>query len=213
MTKILMTGLLVAAGFAGAAQAADKAPEYKGPTLDYKTTPAGTYELDTTHAGVTWRIDHLGFSNFIGRFEDMTGTATVNPADLSKSGVVFTIETDSVDTNVDKLDDHMEAADILDAAKYPNITFTSTKIEVTGTNAAGKATGKVYGMLSLKGVTKPVVMDVVFNGHGVSPFGGSERIGFDGTFTIKRSDFGIVSLLPMVGDTVSVQFAVEFTKK
>lgn len=219
MTKVLLTGLLVAAGFAGVAHAAtakagaDKPAPYAGPTLDYKTTQAGTYVLDTTHAGVTWRIDHLGFSNFIGRFAEMTGTATVNPADLSKSGVVFTIETDSVDTNVDKLDDHMEAADILDAAKYPTITFTSTKIEVTGKNAAGKDTGKVYGMLSLKGVTKPVVMDVVFNGHGLSPFGGSERIGFDGTFTIKRSDFGIVAMLPMVGDEVSVQFAVEFTKK
>ncbi len=224
MTKLLMTGLLVAAGMAGAAHAADtkataakpaaeKPAAYAGPTLDYKTIAAGTYELDKTHAGVTWRIDHLGFSNFIGRFEDLSGTATVNPADLSKSGVVFTIKADSVDTNVDALDDHIEKADILDTDKYPNITFTSTKVEVTGKNAKGKDTGKIYGMLSLKGVTKPVVMDVVFNGHGVSPFGGAERIGFDGSFTIKRSDFGVNALLPMVGDNVEVTFAVEFTKK
>lgn len=219
MTKTLMAGLLVAAGMTGAVHAVDtkaaaaKPAAYAGPTLDYKSIAAGTYELDNTHAGVTWRIDHLGFSNFMGRFEDLSGTATVNPADLSKSGVVFTIKADSVDTNVDKLDDHIEKADILDTAKFPNITFTSTKVEVTGKNAKGKDTGKIYGMLSLKGVTKPVVMDVVFNGHGVSPFGGSERIGFDGSFTIKRSDFGVNALLPMVGDNVEVTFAVEFTKK
>ncbi|RYG61960.1 MAG: polyisoprenoid-binding protein [Alphaproteobacteria bacterium] len=219
MTKLLMTGLLVAAGLTSAVHAADAKPAaektapYAGPTRDYKSISAGTYELDKTHAGVTWRIDHLGFSNFIGRFEDLEGTATVNPADLSKSGVVFTIKTDSVDTNVDKLDDHIEKADILDTDKYPTITFTSTKVEVTGKNAAGKDTGKIYGMLSLKGVTKPVVMDVVFNGHGVSPFGGNARIGFDGSFTIKRSDFGVNALLPMVGDNVEVTFAVEFTKK
>lgn len=216
--KFLVAGLLVAAGMANVGFAADAAkpgaaPAYAGPTLDYKTTTAGTYVLDNTHAGVTWRVNHLGFSNFIGRFEDITGTATVNPADLSKSGVVITIKSDSVDTNVDALDEHMEKADFLDSDKYPAITFTSTKVEVTGKNAAGKDTGKISGMLSLKGVTKPVTMDVVFNGHGVSPFGGNERIGFDGTLNIKRSDFAMGAMVPMVGDEVAIQFAVEFTKK
>ena len=137
----------------------------------------------------------------------------MNPADLSKSGVVITIKSDSVDSNVDALDEHLEKADFLDTDKYPSITFTSTKIELTGKNSAGKDTGKLYGMLGLRGVTKPVVMDVVFNGHGVSPFGGSERIGFDGTLNIKRSDFGMGAMVPMVGDEVAIQFAVEFTKK
>ncbi len=217
MTKtLLMTGLLVAAGMASVGFAADAkpaAPAYAGPVLDYKTAVAGTYVLDQTHAGITWRVDHLGFSSFIGRFEEMSGTATVNPADLSKSGVVMTIKAESADTNVDALDEKLEKADFFDADKYPSITFTSTKIEVTGKNAQGKDTGKLHGMLSLKGVTKPVVMDVVFNGHGESPFGGGPRIGFDGTLTIKRSDFGMGVMVPMVGDEVAVQFAVEFTKK
>lgn len=207
---MLAATVLTAAAFG--VQAADAPAAYKGPSTDYKTVTAGTYKLDKTHAGVNFRIDHLGFSNFIGRFEDIDGTATVNPADLSKSGVVITIETDSVDTNVDKLDDHLEAADFFDSKKFKAITFTSTKIEVTGTTPEGKSIGKVHGMLSLRGVTKPVVLDVVFNGHGVSPFGGNERIGFDGTTTIKRSDFGMGSMVPMVGDNVQIQFAVEFTK-
>lgn len=206
----LMLAATVLTGAAFGVQAAD-AP-YKGPSLDYKTAVAGTYKLDKTHAGVNFRINHLGFSNFMGRFEDIDGTATVNPTDLSKSGVIITLETDSVDTNVDKLDEHLEAADFFDSAKFKAITFTSTKVEVTGTNAQGKSTGKVHGMLSLRGVTKPVVLDVVFNGHGQSPFGGGERLGFDGSTTIKRSDFGMGSMVPMVGDEVEIQFAVEFTK-
>jgi len=210
-SKLMMAATVMTAS-AFAVQAADAPAAYAGPSKDYKTVTAGTYKLDKTHAGVNFRIDHLGFSNFIGRFEDIDGTATVNPADLSKSGVVITIETDSVDTNVDKLDDHLEAADFFDSKTFKAITFTSTKVEVTGTTPEGKSIGKVHGMLSLRGVTKPVVLDVVFNGHGVSPFGGSERIGFDGTTTIKRSDFGMGAMVPMVGDSVQIQFAVEFTK-
>jgi polyisoprenoid-binding protein YceI len=209
-TKMMLAATVLTAAAFGV-HAAD-APAYKGPSLDYKTAPAGTYKLDKTHAGVTFRINHLGFSNFIGRFEDVDGTATVNPADLSKSGVIFSVETDSVDTNVDKLDDHLEAADFFDSKTFKAITFTSTKVEITGTNAEGKSIGKVHGMLSLRGVTKPVVLDVVFNGHGVSPFGGGERMGFDGTTTIKRSDFGMGAMVPMVGDEVQIQFAVEFTR-
>lgn len=209
-TKLMLAATVLTAATFGV-QAAD-APAYKGPSLDYKTAVAGTYKLDKTHAGVTFRINHLGFSSFMGRFEDMDGTVTLNPTDLSKSGVVFTIETDSVDTNVDKLDEHLEAADFFDSAKFKAITFTSTKVEVTGTNPEGKSIGKVHGMLSLRGVTKPVVLDVVFNGHGQSPFGGGERLGFDGTTTIKRSDFGMGAMVPMVGDEVQIQFAVEFTK-
>ena len=209
-TKMMLAATVMTAAMLSV-QAAE-APAYKGPSLDYKTAVAGTYKLDKTHAGVTFRIDHLGFSSFMGRFEDMDGTATVNPADLSRSGVVFNIETDSVDTNVAKLDEHLEAADFFDAAKFKTISFTSTKMEVTGTTPEGKTVGKVHGMLSLRGVTKPVVLDVVFNGHGTSPFGGGERMGFDGTTTIKRSDFGMGAMVPMVGDEVQIQFAVEFTK-
>ncbi|PZP38866.1 MAG: polyisoprenoid-binding protein [Pseudomonas fluorescens] len=190
-----------------------QATDYKGPSLDYKTVTAGTYELDKTHASVIFKIDHLGFSNFAGRFDDIDGTATVNPVDLSKSGVVITIDADSADTGVDKLDEHLEGADFFNTEKYKSITFTSTKVEVTGTTANGKSIGKVHGLLNMLGVSKPVVLDVVFNGHGVSPFGGNERIGFDGTTTIKRSDFGMSKMVPMVGDDVKVQIAVEFTKK
>ncbi len=209
-TKMMLAATVLTAAAFGV-QAAD-APDYNGPSLDHKTAVAGTYKLDKTHAGVSFRIDHLGFSQFMGRFEDMDGTVTLNPTDLSKSGVVFNLETDSVDTNVDKLDDKLEGADFFDSAKFKAITFTSTKVEVTGTNPQGKSIGKVHGMLSLRGVTKPVVLDVVFNGHGESPFGGGQRIGFDGTTTIKRSDYGMNTLVPMVGDEVQIQFAVEFTK-
>ncbi len=207
----LMLAATVMTGSAFVLQAEEAAP-YAGPTLDYKTAQAGTYKLDKSHAGVTFRIDHLGFSQFMGRFEDMDGTLTLNPADVNRSGVVFNIETDSVDTTVDALDEKLVKADFFNAEQFKAITFTSTKVDVTGTTAEGKAVGQVHGMLSLRGVTKPVVLDVVFNGHGEGPFGGGQRLGFDGTATIKRSEFGMDKYIPTVGDDVKVQFAVEFTK-
>lgn len=218
--KLLMAGLLVAAGLSNVGFAADAAkgaaaaaPVASGPSLDYKTMPAGTYVLDPTHASVVWKVMHMGFSNFAGRFDKISGTATVNPADLSKSGVVVSIASDSGDTGVEKLDDELEQKDFFNAEAYPAITFTSTKIEVTGKNAAGRDTGKIYGMLSMKGVTKPAVLDVTFNGHGPNPMMATQqRMGFEASTTIKRSEFGFTHLLPVVGDEVQLIIAVEFTK-
>lgn len=211
MKKLVLTGLLVAAGLASAGYAADAAAP-KGPDTDYKTTPAGTYVLDNSHASIVWKVWHMGTSHFAGRFDKISGTATVNPADLNKSGVVITVDSGSGDTNVPKLDGELKEADYFNAEKYPAITFTSTKIELTGKTADGKDAGKITGMLSMLGVTKPVVLDVVFNGHGVSPMGGPERMGFNATTTIKRSDFGFTKLVPLVSDEVELEIAAEFSK-
>jgi polyisoprenoid-binding protein YceI len=155
----------------------------------------------------------MGLSHFAGRFDKISGTATVNPADLSKSGAVISIDSSSGNTGVAKLDDELDQKDFFDAEKFPAITFTSTKVEVTGKNAAGKDIGKIYGMLSLKGVTKPITLDVTFNGHGPNPMMATqERMGFEASTTIKRSEFGFTYGVPMVSDEVELIIAAEFTK-
>lgn len=203
MKTLMLTTALVAASFAAQAQAT---------STDVKTVVPGTYELDVTHASVEWKVMHMGFSHFAGRFEDMKGTATVG-SDLTKSGVVITIDADSAETGVDKLDDHLETADFFDAKKYPAITFTSTKIEVTGKTADGKPTGKVHGMLSMRGVTKPIVLTATFNGHGQHVMSKVETLGFNATGVIKRSEFGMTYGAGMVGDEVTLDIAAEFSKK
>lgn len=210
----LMGGLLLAAGISGvqAAEVGSKLAGLERPNLDYKTADAGTYVLDSSHASVVWKVWHMGFSHFAGRFDKITGTATVKPDDLNKSGVVITVDSSSADTGVAKLDDELDGAEFFDATKFPAITFTSTKVELTGKTADGKQQGKVYGMLSLRGVTKPVVLDAVFNGHGPNPMNQQERMGFNATLTIKRSDFGMDHLVPLVSDDVELEIAAEFSK-
>lgn len=220
MRQFFVAGMIVAAGIAGSAFAADtKAPAAAaaaaapaGPVLDYKTVVPGTYTLDGSHVSVVWKIWHMGYSHFAGRFDKISGTATVNP-DLSKSGVVITIDASSGNTGVAKLDEELDEPNFFNADKYPAITFNSTKVDVTGKTEDGKDKGKIYGTLSMKGVTKPVVLDVVFNGHGSNPMmAGQERMGFEASTKIKRSDFGLSYGIPMVSDEVELIIAAEFTK-
>lgn len=209
MTKFLMGALLATSLLAGQAFAA---PDVKTPDLDYKTIDNGTYVLDGSHASVVWRVWHMGYSHFAGRFDKITGTASVNTTDMDKSGVSVNIDAKSGDTGVAKLDAELIEPMFFDAAKYPAITFKSTKLTVTGKTADGKATGTLAGDLTLHGVTKPVVLDVVFNGHGPNPMGGAKRMGFNATGTLKRSDFGVSYGIPVVSDEVTFEIAAEFTK-
>lgn len=216
MRNYVVAGALLASALVSVGFAADKPakmPPFVPPVLDYKTAEAGTYVLDANHVSVVWKVWHMGFSHFAGRFDKISGTATVDPANLAKSGVVITIDASSGDTGIAKLDEELDQKEYFDAEQFPNITFTSTKVEVNGKTADGKDAGKVYGMLSLKGVTKPIVLDAVFNGHGPTPMFGGERIGFEASGKIKRSEFGFNQGIPFVSDEVDLIIAAEFTKK
>lgn len=206
MIRTMMIGGLVL--LASASFAADA----KGPEIDYIKAEKGVYVVDGTHAMVGWKVWHMGTSHYTGRFDKVSGTLKLDPAKPTESTISVTIDPNSVDTTSAKLTEEIISAQFFDAAKYPQITFKSTKVELGAKGKDGKQAGKVTGDLSLHGVTKPVVLDVVFNGSQAHPMMGKQMVGFSGTTTIKRSDFGVSYGVPMVGDDVAIELEVEFHK-
>jgi polyisoprenoid-binding protein YceI len=163
-----------------------------------------TYKLDPSHTDVLFTWNHLGFSNPTGHFGQIEGTLVYDEADPTRSSVEATLPLAGLDTHVAKLDEHLKKDEFLDAAKYPTITFKSTKVETAG---SGKL--KVTGDLTLRGVTKPVVLDVKLNGAGPHPMKKVPAIGFDATTTIKRSEFGIDAYVPNISDELKVSITTE----
>ncbi len=163
-----------------------------------------TYKLDPTHTDVLFTWSHFGFSNPTGHFGQIEGTLVYDEADPTRSSVEATLPLAGLDTHVSKLDDHLKKDEFLDAAKYPTITFKSTQVETAG---SGKL--KVTGNLTIRGVTKPVVLDVKLNGAGPHPMKKVPAIGFDATTTIKRSDFGMDAYVPSVSDELKVSITTE----
>lgn len=179
-----------------------------GPTTDLSKTTSGVYEIDPSHTNVIWGINHMGFSTYYGRFNKIEGTLNFDAKAPEKSKLDVTINPASVDTNNEKLQAELIGPQWFDTAKYPRITFVSTKIEKL--SATG---GKVTGDLTLHGVTKPVTLDVTFNGAGANPIMKVEELGFSAKGKIKRSDFNVSQYIPMVGDEVELTISSELHLK
>jgi polyisoprenoid-binding protein YceI len=177
------------------------------------TAPAGAYTLDPAHSTVVFRLSHLGFSKYTGGFSKLDGTLNFDPAHPEAMKVEANIDPKSLTLPAPPkgFHDTLLGKDWLDAAKYPEITFRSTSVQVTG-----PASAKVTGDLTLHGVTKPVVLDATFNGgYAANAFDGA-RAGFSGKTTIRRSDFGISYGIPApgtnmgVGDNIDVLIETEW---
>lgn len=169
---------------------------------------AGAYKLDASHGKITWSVDHLGFSTYVGQFVNASAELTLDPANPSASSLTATIPLTEVDSNNDGLDAHLQTADFFDTANHPVATFVSRSVTV---DADDSSEATVVGDLTLRGVTRPVTMEVDFNQAGVSM--GSYKAGFDGEATIKRSDFGISYGLPVLGDEVTLHIEGEFIRQ
>ncbi len=162
------------------------------------------YQIDPTHTATVFTWNHFGFSTPSANFSDIQGTINVDNAKPANSSVNVTIPLTSLNTNVKALDEHLKTADFFDAAKYPNITFKSTKVQ-----ALGKNKYKITGNLTVKDVTKPVVLDAVLNKQGIHPMTKAESIGFNATTSFNRSAFGVGAYVPNVGDKVTVNITTE----
>jgi polyisoprenoid-binding protein YceI len=183
-------------------------PAIAAPTsTDPAKVPAGDYVLDKSHASLTVRVPHMGFSNYTMRFDRLEGGFAYNPADWTTAKATITVDPASINTGAASFDKEIAGPKFFDAARYPTISFVSTA--VSGQDGKGQVTGD----LTFHGVTKPVTLDVVFNGVGPGMLGAGTRLGFSGTTRIKRSDFGVTAVDNLVGDDVDLQFEVEFTKK
>jgi len=181
--------------------------------------PAGEYSVDLSHASLNFRLSHLGLSRYTARFTRFEAKLAYDPAQPAAQSVTAVIDANSLQTNYPdpaKLNfDAQIERQFLETAKYPQITFRSTKVQPTGAKTA-----RVTGDLTLHGVTRPVVLEATYNGGyppgGMDPSGA--RIGFSAHGTLRRSEFGISFGLPApgsemgVGDEIEVMIEAEFSR-
>lgn len=162
------------------------------------------YAFDPAHTQVQFSVDHLGFSHPHGRFDRIRGGFTFDAAHPEKSALAVTIDAASIDMGSSDWDRALTGANFLNTAKYPEISFHSTTIEKTGAR-----TGKITGDLTLRGVTKPVTLEVTYNRSGMHPLNKNYIAGFSASAKIRRADFGMTYGLPGIGDDVSIDIQVE----
>ncbi len=160
------------------------------------------YVLDDTHLSIAFLVSHIGFAKTLGMFRTAEGSFTFDADAPAVSDISVEIDAASVFTNHDRRDNHLRGKDFLWAKKHPKISFVGTGAEQTGPK-----TGRIMGDLTLRGVTQPVTLDVVWNRSGVYPFGTKHHaIGISARTTIKRSAFGMTYALTgdLVGDDVEI---------
>ena len=180
----------------------------------YQDMPAGLYRLDKTHASLTWKVSHLGLSNYTARFTRFDAEIDFKPQAPENSRVMVTIDPTSIETDYpypEKKDFDkklVQKAEWFNATKFPEIKFTSTAIEMTGENTA-----IMTGDLTFLGVTKPLSFSVTFNGAmKKQPFSKKPTLGFSATGSLKRSEWGMATYVPNIGDGVMLLIEAEFAK-
>lgn len=174
---------------------------------DASLVKAGNYAVDSAHTQIVFTVNHLGFNSYYGIFGGATGSLTLDPAKPATSSVSIEIPLAELVTTNQQLNAHLAAPDFFDTKKFPTASFKSTSVTVDGTKA------KIAGNLTLKGVTKPVVLDAWFTGAGPAPMTKAATVGFEATTTIKRSDFGVSYGVPIVSDEVPLRITVAFEKQ
>jgi polyisoprenoid-binding protein YceI len=162
-----------------------------------------TYAIDPVHSSVGFTIRHF-FTNVPGVFTKFSGTIAVDRDNLQNSSVTATIEVPSVDTRTQQRDDHLRSPAFFDAAKFPTMTFKSTAWTQTA-----EGVFDVAGDLTIKGVTKPVVLKVKLLGFGPGMPPGTMLSGWEASTTLNRNDFGITTFPKVLGDDVAVAISIE----
>ena len=167
---------------------------------------SGAYALDKNHASLLFRINHLGFSLFHGRFDSFDARLRFDAKEPEKSVVEATIDVKSIDTNNSKLEEELRGEKFFNTDKFPTATFKSIHVTRSGDS------GTMIGQLTLMGVTKPVTLNVTFHGGGIHPMSKKPVVGFGARGAFNRSQWGINYGIPNVGDEVSIEIEGEFQK-
>jgi polyisoprenoid-binding protein YceI len=165
------------------------------------------HEIDASHSAILFRVQHANAGYQYGRFNDFAGTVVFDAADPAACKVNLEIKAGTIDTNNPKRDEHLRSAEYFDVKQFPTITFASTAVA-----KVGDTTYDVTGNLTLHGVTKPVTLRMEKVGEAKDPWGNYRR-GFEGTVTIKRSEFAMKNALEVVGDDVRLTLAIEVIRK
>ena len=176
---------------------------------------AETYTFDQGHTKILFVYNHLGMSNQYGRFDGFDGEVVFVADKLAESKVNVTIDANSINTSVSKLDEHLKSPDFFDTAKNPKITFKST-----GTKQTGNKSMQVTGDLTIKGKTQSVVLDVTVNYAGEHPlakfakaYAGAQYVAFSARTRVRRTDFDLGLYAPMTSDTVDIIIETEMREK
>jgi polyisoprenoid-binding protein YceI len=188
------------------AQDASSVPPAIPGAADPARVTAGTYATDPAHTLVGWKVSHFGFNDYFGQFGTITGTLTLDPANPAASVLDITVPVSGLATASSGLTAHMQRADFFDMPNHPDVKFVSTAVAVTGTTA------RITGNLTIRGITRPVVLDARFVGAGTNPFNRKATVGFHATTTVKRSEFGMTYGVPLVSDDVELTISAAFEK-
>jgi polyisoprenoid-binding protein YceI len=171
------------------------------------------WEIDSSHSGIHFSVRHMVISKVRGRFTRWTGTLLAEGTDAVQTSVEVAIDASSIDTGVEKRDAHLRSTDFLDIENHAEITFKSKRVERRGRNEL-----KVVGDLTIRGVTREVVLDVEVSGRTTDPWG-NERAGFTAKGSVNREDFGLKwnQILEtggvLVGERVDIEIEVEAVRQ
>lgn len=174
---------------------------------DPVAAPGGSYRLDKDHWSLSFDVAHLGYSRFVMRFDKVTADLDFEPLDPEKSRIKATIDAASFDSNVAELDRLVEGPDLLDARHDPSIRFESVSIERTGAKS-----GIIHGLLTIKGVTRPLDLATIFNGGAPNPLTGLATLGFSASGQLALADYGLDRWVPAIGDSLAIHVEAEFGK-
>ncbi len=171
------------------------------------TGRAAEFTLDPVHSQVMFSVSHLGYSHSHGRFADVTGTFNFDEKSPAAAKASVSVKTASLRMDDNAWEEHLKGSDFFNVTQFPEMTFKTTAVEVTGDKTA-----KVTGDLTLLDVTKPIVLDVTYNKGAVHPMNKKYTAGFSARGNLKRSDFGMAYGLPGIGDDVTLIIEAEGTR-
>lgn len=172
------------------------------------------WTVDQVHSEVGFSVKHMMISKAKGTFDKFDAVIEADVEDMTDAKIEVTIDTNSINTRNEDRDNHLRSADFFDAENHPNMTFIATDIKKTASNQYD-----VVGDLTIRGTTKPAILDVTFEGQSKDPMGGATVAGFSGTTTINRKEFGLTWNAAvetggvLVGEDVKIHFELELHKQ
>jgi polyisoprenoid-binding protein YceI len=189
---------------------------------DVQAVKGGKYSLDKDHASLIFKLNHLGFSTYVARFNSMEASLDFDPENIEKSSLEVSVDMASIDVNNTAFAEQLRGSDWLDTAQFPKATFKTTRyvastavaataVAATAIAATAKNTFAFEGDLTFHGVTKPITLNATFHGGGRNMLTRKNTLGFSANTTFKRSDFGVGKFTSMgIGDDVTLDINVEF---
>ncbi|MBL4828245.1 MAG: YceI family protein [Spongiibacteraceae bacterium] len=181
------------------------APNVKTEIIQLKK---GQYRIDPAHSALLFKVDHLGLSTYVGRFNQIEATLNFDPDNLAATELNALIYTDSIDVNNTDLEKTLKKSNWFNTKKYPQATFKTVSVKVLSDN-----TFEFTGALTLLGVTKPVVLNGKFNGGATNMLSGRYTLGFSATAEVTRSEFGMDIYVGLVGDKIMLEIYSEFLRE